>query len=522
MPSPRTSHPPAASERRNMNATRRAIITAALMVAMFLAAVEATIVNAAMPTVVSALGGLALYSWVFSAFMLANTTTVPIYGKLADLYGRKRIFIIAVVLFVGGSALCGLAGSMEQLVFFRVIQGLGAGGVLPVALTIVGDIFPFEQRARIQGWFSSMWGLAALIGPFAGGWTIDHFSWRWIFWFNLPFGLLVIAVIGTFLPNRKSEKRLRIDIVGALLLMSSVFTFLFATQEISSLGLDAPVVWLLLILSAVLLTAFILWERRESQPFLPVELFKNRVIYSSNLTAFLTGIGMFGAISFVPLFVQSVQGKNATLAGLAITPQVLGWSAASVVAARWMLKSGYRPPILAGVSLISSAAALFIWMDASTPYPLVLGSMFVLGLGLGLSMTTYIVAVQNATDADRRGAATSSQMFARSMGGAIGVTILGAVMITRLRAQIDSFLASRQGNLDPETVRQLREAQGITHPEGLASLPGQVAEQVSGFMALALDTTFFTAAALSLLALVSAYFLVPGGNAKSLAVEKDD
>jgi EmrB/QacA subfamily drug resistance transporter len=510
-----TDHPSA------MSASRRIIITAALMVAMFLAAVEATIVNAAMPTVVSALGGLSLYSWVFSAFMLANTTTVPIYGKLADLYGRKRVFIIAVLLFIGGSALCGLSRSMEQLVFFRIIQGLGAGGVMPVALTIVGDIYPFEQRARIQGWFSSVWGLAALIGPFVGGWTIDHFSWRWIFWFNLPFGLFVISIIIAFLPNRKADKRLRIDIVGALLLMVSVFTFLFATQQVGSLGWNAPAVWLLLILAALLLTAFILWERRESQPFLPVELFKNRIIYSSNLTAFLTGIGMFGAISFVPLFVQSVLGKSATLAGLAITPQVLGWSTASVVAGRWMLRSGYRPPILAGVSLISSAAALFIWMDAETPYLLVLGSMFVLGLGLGLSMTTYIVAVQNAVDTDRRGAATSSQMFARTLGGAVGVTILGAVMISQLRKHIDSFLADRQGQLDPETIRQLQEAQGITHPEGLATLPPSVADQVSQFLALSLDTTFFTAAALSVLTLASAYFLIPGGSAQSLAAEKD-
>ncbi len=522
MPSTHENHSNTDPERESMNPTRRIIITASLMVAMFLAAVEATIVNAAMPTVVSALGGLSLYSWVFSAFMLANTTTVPIYGKLADLYGRKRVFIVAVVLFVGGSALCGLAGSMEQLVFFRIIQGLGAGGVLPVALTIVGDIYPFEQRARIQGWFSSMWGLAALVGPFVGGWTIDHFSWRWIFWFNLPFGLLVISIVAAFLPNRKSDKRLRIDIVGALLLMLSVFTFLFATQQMGSLGWTAPAAWLLLILATLLLTAFVLWERRESQPFLPVELFKSRIIYSSNLTAFLTGIGMFGAISFVPLFVQSVLGKSATLAGLSITPQVLGWSTASVVAGRWMLKSGYRPPILTGVTLISSAAALFTLMDAETPYLLVLGSMFILGLGLGLSMTTYIVAVQNAVNADRRGAATSSQMFARTLGGAVGVTILGAVMITRLREQIDSFLSARQGHLDPETIRQLREAQGITHPEGLASLPEQVADQVSRFMSLALDSTFFTAAALSLLALASAYFLVPGGNAKSLAADKGD
>ena len=227
-----TDHPSA------MSASRRIIITAALMVAMFLAAVEATIVNAAMPTVVSALGGLSLYSWVFSAFMLANDDGAHL-RQVGRPVRAQAVFIIAVLLFIGGSALCGLAGSMEQLVLFRIIQGLGAGGVLPVALTIVGDIYPFEQRARIQGWFSSMWGLAALIGPFAGGWTIDHFSWRWIFWFNLPFGLLVITIVAAFLPNRKSDKRLHRH-RGCPAADGVRFHLLFATQQVGSLGWKRP------------------------------------------------------------------------------------------------------------------------------------------------------------------------------------------------------------------------------------------------------------------------------------------
>ncbi|GGE05676.1 MFS transporter [Marinithermofilum abyssi] len=503
-----------------MNRTRRHIITAALMAAMFLAAVEVTIVNAAMPTVVGALGGISLYSWVFSAFMLSNTITVPVYGKLADLYGRKQVFISAVLLFVGGSALCGLAQSMEQLVFFRVIQGLGAGGVLPVAMTIVGDIFPFETRAKVQGWFSSVWGLAAIIGPFIGGWTVEHLSWRWIFWFNLPLGLIIVGVIHVFLPRKKEGEDPTVDYTGAVLFTLSVFGFLLCTQLVSRLGWTHPAIWGLLGGAAALLIGFFRREKKVEDPFIPLHLFRNRVIASSNITAFLTGMGMFGAISFVPLYVQGVLGKSPTLSGLAITPQVLGWSTASVIAGRWLLRNGYRQPILTGMVLISLSAGGFTWMDAETPYLWVLIGMFVLGLGLGLSMTAYIIAVQNAVSERQRGAATSSQMFARAMGGAFGVTILGAVMSSQLKSRIGAYIAQHQAELSGKTIRQLEQAQGVTQPEGLSTLPPGIVDEISRYLSQALDATFVTAASISLAALVVAFFLIPKGSARSLSVEE--
>ncbi len=273
-----------------LHPTRRNIITGALMIATFIAAVEVTIVNAAMPTVVGALGGISLYSWVFSAFMLANTLTVPLYGKLADLYGRKKVFITAVLLFVTGSALCGFSQSMEQLVFFRAIQGMGAGGVLPVTLTIVGDIFPFELRARAQGWFSSMWGLAAIVGPFIGGWTVEYLSWHWIFWFNLPLGILIVLTIAIFLKEQTQEGEKNIDYGGAVLFSLAVLGILTFTQLIAE-GAGHPLPWILLIGGAVLLFIFFKWERRAKDPFIPLALFRNRIIASSNLSAFLTGMG---------------------------------------------------------------------------------------------------------------------------------------------------------------------------------------------------------------------------------------
>lgn len=506
---------------QKMNRIQRNMITAALMVAMFLAAVEVTIVNAAMPTVVAALGGISLYSWVFSAFMLANTTTVPVYGKLADLYGRKRVFIVAVLLFVGGSALCGLSQSMTQLVCFRALQGLGAGGVLPVAMTIIGDIFPFEVRARVQGWFSSVWGLAAVIGPFIGGWTVEHFSWRWLFWFNLPIGLLVIGIIAAYLPNRKDGERPQVDVVGAVLMIVSVFGLLYATLLMGEKGWQNPWAWACLAVAAVLLAVFVRWERRVKDPFIPISLLRNRIIASSNVTAFLTGMGMFGAISFVPLFVQGVLGKSPTLAGLAITPQVLGWTLGSIVAGRWILKSGYRPVVLTGVGLIVAAALAFVWMGRDSVYGWVLATMCMLGLGLGLSMTTYILAIQNAVPTRERGSATSSQMFARSMGGAFGVTILGAVMTFQLNQAVESTIQAHQGEWSPETINRLRQVQGIASPEALSHLPSWLSNEMGQWLAHALHAVFLTATGFSLLALIAAAVWIPKGSAQSMAFREE-
>lgn len=505
-----------------MRQSKRFMVTASLMAAMFMAAVEATIVNAAMPTVVGTLGGISLYSWVFTAFMLTNTVTVPIYGKLADLYGRKKVFMVAILLFIGGSALCGFSNSMKQLVLFRGIQGLGAGGVLPVAMTIVGDIFPFELRAKVQGWFSSVWGLAAIVGPFIGGWTVDHFSWRWIFWFNLPLGLIIILVIAFFLTEHSKREHKKVDYVGASLFVMAILGLLSFTQVAGGNQGTLSFIWIIPVASLLLFLLFFLWERKVADPFIPLNLFRNPMIASSNLTAFLSGMGMFGAISFVPLFVQGVLGHSPTLAGLAITPQVLGWSIASVIAGRWLLKKGYRPPILTGVFMITLAAVTFSFMSIHTPYPAVLGGMFLLGLGLGLSMTSYIIAVQSAVKSNQRGAATSSQMFSRSLGGVFGVTLLGTVMSFQLKGQIQAYITQHQQELSPQIIKQLEKAQGITNPEELAKFPAQVAKEMQEFLTHALNSAFITAAFISLTALMAAFFFVPKGSARSLSVEESE
>ncbi|KXG43318.1 MDR family MFS transporter [Tepidibacillus infernus] len=504
-----------------MSSYQRKILTFAIMIGMFLAAMEATIVNAAMPTIVGALGGFSLYSWVFSAFMLTNTTTVPIYGKLADMYGRKVMFIIAVTLFVLGSALSGQANTMVQLVLFRGIQGLGAGGVLPLALTIAGDMFTLEQRAKVQGLFSSIWGLSAIIGPFIGGFIVDHFSWRWLFYLNLPIGILVITLVAIFLPKQKTTKHThKIDILGVTLLSTSIVMFLYGTLLVSRYGWFHIITDSFFGLSLILLVLFIYVEQKAKEPFIPLSLFKIKIIGSSNLTAFLMGIGMFGSIQFVPLYVQGVLGTSATQAGLSITPQVIGWSLFSIVASRLILKNGYRLPILFGASLMTISGFMLAQVGVNTSYVYVLVSMFILGGGLGLAMTTFAVAVQSAVTFEQRGLATSSQMFARSIGATLGVTILGSVLTMNMKPQVEFFILQNQGKLPTELLQQIEQSQGVFEGDQAALIPPDILDRMATFLANSIHNTMWTAFVLSFLALITAWFIIPRGSAQSLSVEE--
>ena len=498
------------------------LITFSLMIAMFLAAIEATIVNAAMPTIVGALGGFALYSWVFSAFMLTNTTTVPIYGKLADMFGRKIMLITAILLFITGSALSGFASSMEQLVLYRAIQGLGAGGVLPLALTIAGDMFPLEKRAKVQGLFSSIWGISAIAGPLLGGFIVDHFSWRWLFFINVPIGAFVVLLLALFLPTYNNRKKHKIDVLGATILSSGVVIFLYSTLIVGQLG------WLhwktisLFVLSLTFFIIFVLIEQKVEEPFIPLSLFKNKIIASSNITAFLMGIGMFGSIQFVPLYVQNVIGTSATGAGLSITPQVLGWSAAAFIASPLLLKYGYRLPILLGVFLMTFAGLLLSQLNITTSYWYVLISMFILGLGLGFAMTTFAVAVQSAVTFEQRGLATSTQMFSRSIGATFGVTILGSILTASMRPKVEQFTREHQSVLSPDIIQQLNESQGIIRGEETQFFPSEVVYQMTSFLAESIHNTMLIAFILTFFSLITAWLLIPKGSAHSLsAIEKD-
>ena len=454
-----------------------------------------------MPTVVAELGGVSRYSWVFSAYLLTSTTTVPLYGKLADLFGRLRVITVSVILFLAGAALCGMAQSFNQLIVFRAIQGLGAGGVIPVAITIVGDIYSLEERGRIQGVFSGVWAISSLVGPAAGGLITDFLSWRWVFYINLPFGVASIAMLFLFLREERSRTTRRLDLAGTLSLTLSIALLLLALQEGSQVwGWDDARTLGMIGLAGAGLALFLLVESRAPEPMLPLELFRNRVIAVASMGGFLMGTVLFCAAAFVPMFTQGVLGGTAIDAGMTLAPMSIGWPIASTTSGWLLAKRGYRPFVLAGAVLGTVGCVLLAAADPSSGRGPVMLAMFFLGLGLGFLSTPYLLAVQNAVPARQRGVATSSVQFFRTIGGSIAVAALGALLnhrlATRLTVEADPNLA-----LNPELRSQLP-------PEILAEL---VTALDGG-----LGTIYLVMAGLALLG-VGVGLLFPPGSARTHA-----
>jgi EmrB/QacA subfamily drug resistance transporter len=401
---------------------RRRWITAGLLLGMSLGALEATVVSTAMPTVIATLGGLAHYSWVFSAYLLTSTASVPIWGRLSDLYGRRRLYLAGVLVFLVGSALSGAAGTMTQLIVFRAIQGLGAGAIIPLGMTIVGELYSIEERARTQALFSGVWGVASIAGPLVGGYITDALSWPWVFYLNLPFGVLAMGVIATAYPAAPPTAQARVDWAGAALLFGGVTALLVALSDAAPL----PGAWLAA--SGVQIGALVLVERRVPQPILPLDLFENRLVATSLLVAFLVGTAMFGAIAFVPLFVQAVMGGTATEAGTTLTPLFLGWVLSSIAGARLSVRTGYRRVTTAGIVLIVIGFVMLVVMDIDAGRSMLLLSALVLGSGMGLSMLALLLAIQHGVERAMLGIATSLNQFSRSIGAAVGVAVMGALL----------------------------------------------------------------------------------------------
>lgn len=441
-----------------MKESSRVLVVASLMLAMFLAAIEATIVATAMPTIIGSLGGFRLYSWVFSAFLLTQGAFIPIFGRLSDLYGRKPVFTVATLIFLLGAFLSGHARSMEQLIIFRAVQGLGAAGVQPITQTIIGDIFTLEERARVQGWLSSVWGISSVAGPTLGGLIVDHWSWPWIFYINIPLGLIAIAGLWLFLRERPAAQRHSIDYAGSALLVTAVTALLVFVIEGGS---GWP--WLsagslgFLGLAAGTGAVFLWWENRVAEPLLPPGLFANRVIAFCDLAVVFSGALTLGISSFTPTLVQGVMGTSATVAGLALGAMSLGWPLASTFSGRLMLRIGYRSTAIAGSFFTIISAGVML----SLPYvPSVataaLGS-FLMGMGMGLTSTTFIVAVQGAVSWEQRGVATSSNAFMRMLGSTVGVAVFGNILnngLVRQLASLPDTVKSAVGT-NPDVARML-------------------------------------------------------------------
>jgi EmrB/QacA subfamily drug resistance transporter len=421
---------------------RTYIVVAGIMLSLFMASMEATVIATAMPTIVSQLGGLEIYSWAFAAYMLTSTCTVPVYGKLSDIYGRRIIYAIAMTLFLVGSILCGLSQSMEQLIFFRALQGIGAGGVLPLAFIIIGDIFSFEQRAKMQGFFAGVWGVSSIIGPVLGGFLVDQASWHWVFYVNIIPGVIAFALVWFGLRDELSRKEnVAIDYAGAVLLIAAVALLLLGLGDLGNLrGISFVVVAVILFV--------LLWvvERRAVDPVLPLSLFRDRLFITASLHGMLAGWAMFGTLSFVPLFVQSVMGASATEAGTTITPMMLGWVLASVVGGRLLLRIGYRTVALAGMVMLTLGAFLVSQSGTDATRNEVMIYLTMMGIGMGLSVPSFLIAVQSSVSKRTLGTATSTLQFSRSIGGTLGVSVMGALLTVRLT---EALVAA---GLDPNAV----------------------------------------------------------------------
>jgi len=417
------------------------LITVGLMAALAVAALDSTVVGTAMPTIIGQLGGLSAYAWVFSAYLLASTTTVPLYSKLADMHGRKPVFLFGLTLFVVGSALCGLASSMGMLIAFRTLQGLGAGAVQPISFTIAGDIFEPRQRARMQGFFSGVWGVAAIVGPAIGGLITSTVGWPWVFELNIPIGILAGAIIGLRLHERVERRPHRVDWSGAALLSGSVVLLLFAVSEGGSLfgWVSAPFA-AMLVGAAVLLWLFVRHAGRVEEPLIDLDLLQIPLIRAGLLIGTLAGIVMFGLTTFVPPLVQGVQGGTPVEAGAVVAAMSIGWPVGSIVAGRSLHRVGARPFVLAGTMLIL-AGSLAITQATRVP-SLAFETMAcaVVGLGMGFSSTVLLIMVQGAVAWQRRATATGLVQFSRTIGGSVGVGVMGGVLAAFVGAASSAIL----------------------------------------------------------------------------------
>lgn len=445
-----------------MSKTNRPVTVVALLLSIFMAALEATVVSTAMPTVVGDLGGIQLFSWVFNAYLLTSTVTVPIFGKLADLYGRKPILLIGIAFFLIGSLASGAATSMAQLIAFRALQGLGAGAMQPMSMTIVGDIFSIEERGRMQGLFGSVWAVSGLIGPMAGGLIVRYLSWRWIFFINVPFGVLSAILLVAALHERVEKKPHVLDIGGAGLLTAGITAMLVATTG-GSPGFAA----LSFVASVVMLGLFSVVERRAAEPILPFDVFKRPVIAVPSVAGALVGGTMFCIMTFLPLFVQGVLGGTPTDAGTAVAPMMVGWPLASTLAGRFILRTGYRPLITGGLGLTAAASVVMaVFAHKGCDLWLLRGVTALFGIGMGLANTALLIAVQTSVDWAQRGIVTASTLFFRTMGGLLAIGVGGGVLRAALArdpsipAEAASQLLGpdRGHSLDPEVVRHLGSA----------------------------------------------------------------
>lgn len=483
--------------RASTEAPRVRLIFGALMLVLLLASLDQTIVSTALPTIVGDLGGLSHLSWVVTAYLLASTVSGPLYGKLGDLYGRKLVLQVAIVLFLIGSALCGQSQNMSELIAFRALQGLGGGGLMVTTMAAVGDIIPPRERGRYQGLFGAVFGVSTVIGPLLGGFFVDSLSWRWIFYVNLPLGLIALSVIAVAFQPRSDHVHHRIDYLGAAVLTAGLSAIvLFTSLGGTSYSWGSPLIIALIVTGVVMLVAFPFVEQRAAEPILPLALFRNRIFVVSSAVGFIIGLALFGAVTFLPLYLQVVKGHSPTVSGLLITPMMAGLLVTSILSGNLISRFGrYRPFPIMGTAIATVGLFLLSRIGINTSTLSVALGMVVLGLGLGMVMQVLVLAVQNAVDFRFLGVATSGSTLFRQVGGSIGVAAFGTIFSSNLSHELASRI--------PASVHVPTAA----NPAVVNHLPAAVKEPYITAFAAALQPVFTTAAAVALFAFVLSWLL---------------
>ena len=474
------------------------LIFGALLLVLLLASLDQTIVSTALPTIVGDLGSVSDLSWVVTAYLLSSTVVGPVYGKLGDQYGRKIVLQVAIVIFLVGSALCGISQNMTELIVFRGIQGLGGGGLFVITIAVVGDIFPPRERGRYQGYFGGVFGVSTVLGPLLGGFFVDHLSWRWIFYVNLPIGLIALAVIATAFQPRTDHVKHTIDYLGAALLAGGLSAIvLYTSLGGTTYSWTSPWMLALIVGGVVLLAAFVFAEGRAAEPILPLELFRNRVFSVTSAVGFIVGLALFGAITYLPLYLQDVKGHSPTTSGLLILPLMVGLLTASIGSGQLITRFGrYKPFPVAGTAIMVVGLFLLSRLQVDTSTVVTGAYMLVLGFGLGNVIQVLVLAAQNAVDYKYLGVASSGSTLFRQIGGSIGVSVFGAIFANQLAANL-------VGKLPPSA----RVPSSAANPAVVQQLPAVLRDPFRIAITDALTTVFLVAAGIAVLAFLLTWLL---------------
>lgn len=480
-----------------------------IMLVIFLFAIDATIVASAMPTVVSRLGDLELYSWVFSIYMLTSALATPLFGKLSDLYSRRFLMLLGIAVFLAGSALCGAATSMFQLVLFRAIQGIGGGAIYALAFIIVGVVFPAEKRGQMQGRISSVWGIAAILGPVGGGIIAEYWSWPWIFWINLPLGAgAAVLIFRGFHEERTQARQRPLDLAGAIVLSLALF-LLFQSLFISAdrIELMSPDLVAMVVACGALFLLFTWIETRAEEPIVPMELFRIGAFTAPTLLSLLAAMGIFGVIGYVPLYVQGALGRTAAVAGLSLLPVSIGWTAGSLFAGRVMNGWGHRNVCAAGMSSMLLGYVLLLTAQTASYFTPVIVSASAIGLGMGMVNVTALVAAQASVPFHHLGVATSTLMLFRTLGGALVLSIMGSVLLRAMNASLAALAEGATASLPEAVVEKLMNPQSLLEPSTRALIPSRLLPALTDALINALWWAFVVGLAAVIVGLALCYFI---------------